>query len=110
MAHEFTAPTTSAPSSITDAAVIVKAYQDNVLYDLDNSLDMCRRFIQACRQMLGNPSEFSRGGASGHALKFDLQNVAKELRKAEQWYQNTSTSSAAQQSRGKIQYARFERD
>lgn len=60
---------------------IVAQYIDNSLYDLNNSANEARLFIQACRIILvSRPESMSSAGLS---QKFNIANVGAEAKKAE---------------------------
>lgn len=82
-------------TSASTLAELKAAYDDNVGYDLDNSVSMAKEFIKACRMLLQRvPKRMRHGGQGGDEMEIDPAQVAKQLEAAEQWWQANDPNAA----------------
>ncbi len=79
-------------SSSSSISTIRAAYDDNALYDVDNSTARARLFIQACRYLINRlSSDISQGGDS---VRNQIAVYERQLSAAQAWYASNAESSA----------------
>jgi len=73
-------------NSQTTRADVIRAYRDNLDYDLEQSLDKAKQFIKAGRWLLQTPLTKVSGGDGGEEVELNPEIVQAALNQAEQWY------------------------
>jgi len=66
------------------------SFRDNASYEEDGDASKCRKFITACRFILGNPSVFR---ALGQEMQMSVASIEKMMRDARVWLSANSTAS-----------------
>ena len=82
----------SLTSASTDAEVEA-AFDDNADYDLENSLDKCKAFIQAGRILLRRRETMA--SYNGRTRQQDNADLRTQLQTALDWFRNNSDDSGA---------------
>lgn len=78
-------------SSSSSISTIRAAYDDNALYDVDNSTSKARLFIQACRYLINRlSSDISQGGDS---VRNQIAVYERQLSAAQAWLASNSTTT-----------------
>lgn len=84
----------STPSDIAYLAQLQQEVRDNRSYRSNNSVEMCRKFVEAIEGLLAErPSEARSGGPSGESLRFDMQTLLQQKRDAEKWLSGRNVAS-----------------
>ena len=92
-------------NSTSTLAAVTAAYDDNVDYDLSDSVVKCKDFIQACRILLRRQADESQHGDS--SVRDEYRKIEARLEQAEAWWA-TNDSSAATRFAGSVKYPSFE--
>lgn len=80
-------------SSTSTRAEVLAEYADCCGYDVDGSVELCKRFIKACRLLLSplhTIKRSSHGGRQGNEVELDQSVIQKELDKALAWHRAAS--------------------
>lgn len=88
--------------SRTSLAELRAEYADTVGYDLDGSAVYCRRFIRVCRILIATTPQISKktAGGAGTELTWSLEQLEKQLTKAESWLRANDSTFAASSATG----------
>jgi hypothetical protein len=92
----------SSTSTLEDA---VAQYRTNMTYDLQNSVAMCKAFIEACRFLLeSRPNQVAQGTDS---ISIDPGAIQRQHDQAMAWWRANDTSSAPKARKSHVRYADF---
>lgn len=87
-------------TSASSTATVIAAYEDNIDYDLQGSVSMCKDFIQAARILNRRaPEEVTHGN---QRVKEMVDAIPKALANAESWLAANDTDYSSRRSVGSV--------
>lgn len=93
-------------TSASTTAQVIAAYEDNIDYDLQGSVSMCKDFIQAARFLNRRaPEEVTHGN---QRVKEMVDAIPKALANAEAWLAANDTDYSTRSQTGAVTFGSFE--
>lgn len=99
-------------STLTSSSTLaeVKAdYEDNIAYDINDSLTECQDFVIAARILLRRQADEMQQG--GSRVREDYRKIRDELKKAEGWLKAKQSANATRgQGSSRLRFHGFDED